>query len=136
MTALMACSSAESQEAKNSKNPSPPQNQDNTKPNIKILDQAPDTTNEKQTIRETLLQSLQPSAKVGRIVISGPYALADWTDGPVGGPATLKKEAEGWKVMYHSTRGWPTDEQFAEERGMTLTEAKALLDQYAPDRPQ
>lgn len=125
MVFLMACGHAESQEPQSTKNLPPEQ----AAPQIKKANHLAD----EEAIRATLLQSLNPSAQVERIVISDAYALARWIDGPTGGLATLKRIDSKWTLHSTGTRGWPPIEIFAQERGMTIPEAEALLDKYYPD---
>lgn len=125
MALLMACSHADSQEPQSTKNLPLEQ----ATPQIKRANHLAD----EEAIRATLLQSLNPSAQVERIVISDTYALARWINGPTGGLATLKRIDSEWTLHSTGTRGWPPIETFAQERGMTLPEAETLLDKYSPD---
>lgn len=132
MALLMACSHAESQEPQsNSVSTNPPSGQ--ATPQTKLANQPPHHLADEEAIRAILLQSLNPSAQVERIVISDAYALARWTDGSTGGLATLKRIDGEWTLHSTGTRGWPPIEIFAKERGMTIPEAEKLLDQYSPE---
>lgn len=89
--------------------------------------------NEEQQIANALIQSLPKPAEVEKVVVSGSYALVKWVGGPTGGMATLINTDNGWQVISQTSRGWPSIETFAQERGMTIEEAEELLDAYDPN---
>ena len=62
--------------------------------------------------------------QVYKVLVSGPYALAYWVDGPGGGQAILKKSAAGWKVL--KSAGGKMDLAALRQYGVPLANAKAL----------
>ena len=62
--------------------------------------------------------------RVYKVLVSGPYALAYWVDGPGGGQAILKKSANGWKVL--KSAGGKMDLSALLKYGVPASYAKSL----------